>query len=160
MVEDPVELGYPGWGSGSISERDWNALKKIISDYDVRTVVEFGIGLSTLMMMQLCKIDGYDNLQRHIDWMQTKVNDNVTLNKWDGKTPVVLNKFYDMAFVDGPNGAMNRIPSVKSVLHNCRVFAMHDIGYVWNDKWRHELDTDRCFKCVHPGGRFSVWTLQ
>jgi len=160
MVEDPIKLGYPAWGRGSISEKDWIVLKKLITEYNVRSVVEFGIGLSTLLIMQLCRVDGYDNLDRHLEWMKTKVNDNVTLHKWDGKIPVKLEKQYDMAFVDGPNGAINRVPSVKSIINNCKIFAMHDIGYVWNDKWRFELDPQEKFKCIHPGGRFSAWVMQ
>ena len=158
MVEDPVKLGYPGWGSGSISDKDWFALRETIQSEGVKTLLEVGIGLSTLLFQQVVdRLVGYDSLERHLVWMRDKVNGKVELRWWDGKHAFDPGEKFDMAFVDGPQGALNRRPSVQSVLGNCRIFAMHDIGYVWRDKWRHEFDPHGVYEVIHPGGRLSIW---
>jgi hypothetical protein len=160
MVEDPVKLGYPGWGSGSITENDWMALKTIIDWCDVRTILEIGIGLSTLLLEQKAeKLVGYDALKRHIDWMKTKVHTQTELRLWDGKTPFDPEEQFDMAFIDGPIGAKNRKPSFQSAIFHCRILAMHDTGYIWRDVWKFELDPEEKYRCVWPGGGFSVWVL-
>ena len=161
MVEDPIKLGYPGWGGGSISENDWIAIKTIMDFCDVKTVLEIGIGLSTLLIMQNCEtLDAYDTLDRHLAWMKTKVNGNVTLHKWDGKHPFEVSRKYDMGFIDGPPGAKNRKPSFRCAVGRCRVLAMHDTGYIWNDVLRHELDPEKKYECIWPGGRFSAWVMR
>ena len=161
MVEDPIKLGYPDWGRGSIGEDDWIAIKTIMDFCNVKTVLEIGIGLSTLLLMQNCeKLDGYDTLGRHLEWMKTKVNGNVTLTKWDGKTPMEIKNHYDMAFIDGPTGAKLRKPSFKSAYGHCKVLAIHDCGYIWNDVWRFEIDPEEKYKVIWPGGRFSAWVMR
>jgi len=158
VIENPIDLGYHGWGGGSIGDKEWEVLKKTIQSYQVRSIIEIGIGLSTLLMMQIVdRFVGYDTLKKHIEWMEQKVSKNVELRWWDGKTVFDPLEKFDLAFVDGPQGARNRKPSVMSVLGNCKILAMHDIGYIWNDKWRYELDPEEKFEVLIPGGRFSVW---
>jgi hypothetical protein len=160
IIEDPVALGYPGWGSGSIRERDWTFLKKAILDYGVESICEIGIGLSTLLMQQLIpKYVGYDSLQRHIDMMVELVMPHVELRWWNGKDALHLDDYYDMAFIDGPQGAKIRFPSFKSVVHRCKLLAMHDTGYIWNDEWRFKLDPEDKYKVVMHGGGLAIWRM-
>jgi len=160
MVEDPIELGYKGWGGGSISERDWVFMKRLITEKNLKTVLEVGIGLSTLLMMQVVdRLVGYDSLERHIAWMRERVDDNVELRWWDGKEPFDPGENFDLAFVDGPQGALNRFPSVQSVLGKCRYFVTHDIGYIWESTWRYKLDPKGIYECEIPGGNFSAWKM-
>jgi predicted O-methyltransferase YrrM len=161
MVEDPVRLGYPGWGSGSIRDSDWLALKTIIDYCNVKSILEIGIGLSTLLMQQTVnRYVGYDTLTRHIDWMKDHVQSHVELRQWDGKTPFDFEEKFDLAFVDGPTGAKNRFPSFQSAIWKCCILTMHDTGYIWDGIWRHDLDPEEKYKCIWPGGSFSAWAMQ
>lgn len=160
IIEDPILLGYPGWGSGSISDRDWNKLKETIQEYSVKSMCEIGIGLSTLLMSQLISdYIGYDTNDKHLSWMKTKVLPHVELRKWDGKNYFNLEGSFDMGFIDGPNGAKNRFPSFQSIIGKVKILAMHDTGYIYNDVWRFELDPEEKYKVVLPGGRLSIWKL-
>lgn len=158
LIEDPVKLGYPGWGAGSIGEKDWQAMKDLIIEYGVTSIVEVGIGLSTLLMQQMAhRYVGYDTLPRHIEKMRGLVQPHVELRQWDGSTPIDLDEDFDMAFIDGPQGAKRRFPSFIGVMGRCKVLCMHDVGYIYRDEWCKKLDPDGLYKVVRPGGRFSAW---
>jgi hypothetical protein len=161
LIEDPVKLGYPDWGRGSIRERDWTFLKQAIIDYDVRSICEVGIGLSTLLMQQMVDTYiGYDSQKKHIEWMTTMVMPHVKLRWWDGINPFEFEWQYDMCFVDGPQGAMNRYPSFQSVMFKSKILAMHDTGYVWRDDWKFKLDPDEKYEPIINGGGLAIWVMK
>lgn len=158
MIENPVELGYPDWGRGSISEKDWVMMRDAIKKYEVESVLEIGSGLSTLLLCQAVpRVVSYDTLPKHLERMETLVKRPVEFRWWDGKTPFVPDTHFDMAFVDGPQGARNRMPSVQSVLFHCDLLAMHDIGYIWKDVWQDMLDPEHKYERLCGGGRMSLW---
>jgi len=111
------------------------------------------------MQQLVARYVGYDTLERHILWMKEKIMPHVELRWWDGKQAFEPGEYFDMAFIDGPTGAKLRKPSFKSMVFNCRILAMHDTGYIWNDVWRFEIDPDEKYKCIWPGGRFSAWAV-
>lgn len=161
MIEDPITLGYSGWGKGSIRERDWAFLKRTILNYEVKSMCEIGIGLSTLLMQQLIpKYVGYDTWSSHIEWMKKRVMPRVELRLWDGVIPFIPEDFYDIGFVDGPQGAKNRFPSFQSIVGFCKLLAMHDTGYIWNDQWRFKLDPEEKYKCLMHGGGLAIWGMK
>jgi len=158
IIEDPTELGYSGWGAGSIGEKDWKAIKKIIEDYNVTSILEVGVGLSTFLMSQMVPVYvGYDTLQRHLDWMKPRLLNHVELRLWDGEEPFDPGADFDMAFIDGPTGAFNRKPSFVSVLGRAEIICIHDAGDIWREKWRFKLDPKGEYKAIFPGSRFSAW---
>jgi len=158
LIEDPKQLGYPEWGAGSISDKDWSVIKKSMVENDVKTVVEVGPGLSTMLMMQMVdSIVCYEHDKRHIERMQIMVNGKVEIRWWDSIHPFELDGYFDMAFIDSPHCGWNRKPSVQSVVHKCDLLVIHDAGYAWRDKWRYELDPDLTYEGILTGGRLGIW---
>lgn len=134
-----IRGSVPGWdtpafGRGAISERDWNVLKAFIKKHNIKTVTEFGSGLSTELMDGLVEIDSYETDQSWIDKTSKKTK-NAAFYKWDGKTPPVLPKA-DMAFIDGPRGGSRREPSYISVANSSiPIVACHDSNRQQDRDW-------------------------
>jgi len=76
-------------------------LSKAISERNVKTVLEFGSGLSTLLMDNLrLSIDSYDSEKSYIDKVKALCSESVRFHLWNNRDLEVTNK-YDLAFVDG-----------------------------------------------------------
>ena len=124
----------------TITYTDWRLLWKFINEKKVRSLVEFGPGLSTEILNRCgIKITSIETHPAIIKRLKDKMPD-VHFNLWDGKQTVELNGQYDMAFIDGPFGGANREFSYKSVAEsNIRFVACHDSkrkdDKVWIDKY-------------------------
>jgi ADP-heptose:LPS heptosyltransferase len=147
------------WGSGSVTDRDWMYMKDIIKENNVKTVLEFGAGLSTLLMGSMVKhIDTFETMPGWIKKIQPKANPNFhSFFTWDGKTAKIPSKHYDMAFVDGPAGGENREWSIKYASKLADVVIVHDAGRVPERKWQAKyLDPE--FQLISKGGhRCHYW---
>ena len=61
-VDLPQKYGFGEWGGSSVTNRDWEFMKQIISDKGIKTVIEFGTGLSTFLMSEMVEqIVSFDN---------------------------------------------------------------------------------------------------
>ena len=124
----------------TITFTDWRLLWKIVCEKKVRSLLEFGPGLSTEILDRCgIKITSYETHPAIIKRLKEEMLD-VQFNLWDGKQAVDLNGQYDMAFIDGPFGGANREYSYKSIANsNIRFVACHDSNRkadkVWIDKY-------------------------
>ncbi|HUV83614.1 MAG TPA: hypothetical protein VMW53_11165 [archaeon] len=104
-----VKYGIP-WGGFAINPVEWNFIKRIILENDVKTVCEFGAGLSSLLMSEKCKVKSYEVDKKWAEKIQAKRNGSLDVRLWDGETFADYNKNekYDLVFIDGPRGGENR----------------------------------------------------
>lgn len=124
----------------TITYTDWRFLWQFICEKNIRSLVEFGPGLSTEILNRCgIQITSYETHPSILNRFNEKMP-NVKFKLWDGKQVVDLNGQYDMAFIDGPFGGMNREYSYKSVANSkIRLVVCHDSNRkadkVWIDKY-------------------------
>ena len=150
------------WGDSSIFEEDWTLLKKVIDEYGVKSVIEFGAGLSTVLFNDLgLKVVTFENDERWIDSVK-KLNPNVDIRIWD-RQDYDIKEHFDMAFVDGPAawGPMlfGRRNSIKAASEVADIVLVHDATrpgeLLWQDTYLKEH-----FDLLYKGGKFEychVW---
>jgi ADP-heptose:LPS heptosyltransferase len=153
------------WGSGSVTDQDWIFMKGIFEEYKIKTVLEFGAGLSTLLMGTLANhITTYETMPGWINKIKNLADPKKhKFLQWDGKVvpaePGVKYPIpkYDFAFVDGPAGGENREWSTKYASEKADLIIIHDAGRKpereWQDKY---LAKD--FQLIAKGGhRCHLW---
>jgi len=123
-----------------ITYTDWRLLWQSICDHSVKSMVEFGPGLSTEILDRLgIKLTSYETKESLLAKYKEQMP-NVDFVLWDGKHTIDINGQYDMAFIDGPFGGENREFSYKSVAESgVKIVACHDSNRkadkVWIDKY-------------------------
>ena len=127
------------WGEGRLTRGNWLAIKKVLFDYDIKTLLEFGSGLSTeLFSLEPCieRLVSCDALKWHHDRMANqklhssvpgfKTPDVELIHYEVGNLPTFDEKF-DMVFVDGPGGNRTRELVLAKELA-IKVIYCHDWG--------------------------------
>lgn len=162
VVSDEGMWGFE-WGGSSITDRDWEFLKGIVKEYKVKSVLEFGVGFSTLLFNSLgLNVTTYETDQRFIDLVHGK-NPKARILKWDGKeVPEILpdgqKPVYDLAFVDGPSGGSTREFSTKYASNHSGLVVIHDAGREWERKWQNKYLKNN-FQLISKGGhRCHFWS--
>jgi len=90
------------FGGGSISDYDWNGMEEVIDKYNLKSVIEFGVGVSTKLFVEKgLTVLSFEHAQKWIDIVKEEVD--VEIIKWDCRNfPVIyLDRRFDLAFVDG-----------------------------------------------------------
>ena len=132
------KYGIP-WGGYAINPVDWEFIKRIILDNEPSKILEFGSGLSSLLMAEYTEVEAWE---QHSDWADIVRDKNLNLNlsimNWDDDSEIDPTGF-DLAFIDGPaskdvhsnrfypNGGPGREASYKIAL-NCKAVIVHDAG--------------------------------
>lgn len=152
------------WGNDHLTDKDWIFIKDILKEYEVKYILEFGSGLSSLlfgtMVDQVLSFDepgGYINkVTKCID---KKKNELVL---WDGKTVNLPKKYsktkFNLIFVDGPRGGENREWSTKYASENADLVIVHDAGRQNERKWQTKY-LEKDFQLIAKGGHRS-WLWQ
>ena len=155
------EYGFT-WGGGAITDRDWMYIKDIFKKEKIETVLEFGAGLSTLLMGSMAKsVITYETMPGWIEKIKGMADPKKhTFRKWDGKNvPVKKDDIphYDFAFVDGPSGGENREWSTKFASEHAEMVIVHDAGRQPEREWQ-EKYLSQNFEMVSKGGhRCHFW---
>jgi len=145
------------WGGSGITDRDWDFMRSTIEKNNVKTVLEFGTGLPTLLMNDLgLKVVTYETTQSLIDQIK-KLNPNIDIRLWDGKNLLEFSDKYDMAFVDGPAGGANREQSTKIASEVADVVIIHDAGRENERKWQDKYIKGKFDGPGKGGHRCHVW---
>jgi hypothetical protein len=98
------------WGCGRIDRGNWIWIKKLLRKYEIKTLLEFGTGLST----ELFSLEGFDEMwsldihELNIRSMKEKVNNVHFIHYGLGHLPDLEHMRFDMVFVDGPSGDRSR----------------------------------------------------
>lgn len=151
------------WGGGSITDKDWVFMEDVIKTYNVKKVIEFGAGLSSLLMST--KVDDivtFETMEGWIEKISSMSSGNNHIFKWDGKKiDIDIEQFkdvkFDLAFVDGPAGGANRQFSTMYASKLADLVIVHDAGRQWERKWQ-EMYLSKDFELVSKGGhRCHFW---
>lgn len=90
----------------SLDELEYNWLVEFIKFMKVKTVLEFGPGLSTNAFLEAgCNVDSYESMPEFLAKLEQEHagNLNLKLRKYDNVPEVVIEDgFYDLALVDAP----------------------------------------------------------
>ena len=130
------------WGGGSVTDKDWLFIKDLFKKHNIKTVMEFGCGLSTLLYSTLA--DKVISFETQPGWIK-KISDmvpedkDVTIYQWDGrnfKLPSGEPTKFDFAFVDGPAGGPNREWSTKAGSELADLVVVHDAGRQPEREWQ------------------------
>jgi hypothetical protein len=125
------------WGGWAIQMQDWKFIKKAMDDYKVKKVLEFGAGLSSLLMSERAEVVTYETREDWAKGIKEKANGNSLVTVlWDGENPPPLIKQrgpFDMVFIDGPpskgvGGVGREIAYSTAVELGTPIIVTHDSG--------------------------------
>ena len=118
------------FNGGALTIRDFRFIEQTIKKYGVKTVLEFGSGLSTLLFADM-KLNKFISYECHEGWIN-KLNglrENLDIREWDGYVfNNIVDMEFDMAFVDGPSGDSNRERSTQIASERAKIVVVHDAG--------------------------------
>lgn len=144
------------FGGGSISEKDWQFLQSVLKTYNVKSVLEFGCGLSTLLFAEEgMNVTSYETMKHWIERVVEKAP-SVNINRWDGKDTELSGKF-DFAFVDGPAGGENREHSVRIASEHADIIVVHDGNFGPEKKWQEKYLLGKFNGPLKCGDRSNLW---
>ena len=144
------------FGGGALTELDWEFISDAINKYGVRSVLEFGAGLSTLLLNdKLANVVTYEDKQGWIDKLK-KLKPGINIQLWNGKD-FSNDEQFDMAFVDGPAGDSGREISTKIASEKCRLVVVHDAGREWARKYQDLYIKDSFDGPIKGGHRCHLW---
>ena len=145
------------FNGGALTERDWLFICDAIKKFNVETVLEFGGGLSTLLLsdINLKKVVTYEDKQGWIDKIK-KLKPACDIRFWDGKQ-IQNPENYDLAFVDGPSGGGSREFSTKIASETCKIVVIHDAGREKETEWQNKYIKEKFNGPIKGGHRCHLW---
>jgi len=124
------KYGIP-WGGYAINPVDWEFIKRIILDNEPSKILEFGSGLSSLLMSEYAEVESWE---KNLDWVDMirykNLNGNLSVKNWDDDSEINTLGF-DLAFIDGPQGKLNGGPGREEsfkIASKCKAVIVHDAG--------------------------------
>ncbi|MBU2052453.1 hypothetical protein KKH13_04590 [Patescibacteria group bacterium] len=163
LAEIPTEALAAGlsFGGGSLTAGDWTFIQGVIKDHNIKSVLEFGAGLSTILLnkagMRVVTFEtnqGWiDKLKKHYPSADVRLWDGVNLDL--GSETTVYH--FDFAFVDGPSGGASREASTKIAAAISDIVIIHDAGRENERKWQDLYVKDRFTGPGKGGNRCHLW---
>ena len=129
----------------------------IMEENEVKSVLEFGSGLSSLLMSETATVLSFEMNQEHADNVLERVNGNqLSIRIWDGVKPKSVLGRFDLAFVDGPVGVVNGGPgrehSIRLAAEHADRVIVHDAGRREETHWQNQILRPH-FKLVGSSGQ-------
>jgi hypothetical protein len=133
------------WGEYSITQKDWKFIKEYLKELKPKKILEFGCGLSSLLLSEFCEVISYETDEEWKDKIESKctAKNKLEIRLWDGvnfpkelingdaKQGVKLLCF-DLVFVDGPKerlkGGVGRNSSIYIASKISNHVIIHDAG--------------------------------
>jgi len=166
---DNVRYEIP-WGGMAILQKDWRFIQDTMEKNGVKSVLEFGSGLSSLLMSDGASVVSYETDAEWADKMRAKANGNaLSIVSWDGKeVPAMVSQRgpYDMAFIDGPRGdsEAGREFSFKAATDlNIPLIITHDSGRRGELRWANKYIRKKYDLAGKNGShlqRCNLWKLR
>ena len=120
-----------------LRRKRWAVLDEIITKYNVKSVLEFGSGISTVLFDNLgIKVNSFETDLDHAYRVKQLVSDNIRINVWDNKEAPTL-KTYDLALIDGAEPRHNQI---KLGIKHARFLAIDDYNGSKPKRYRQHLE--------------------
>lgn len=147
---DNVKYKMP-WGGFAIQQKDWEFIRRAMEENGVKRVLEFGAGLSSLLMSEGASVVSYETDGA---WAQKiaekRLGENaLEIVMWDGVSvpPLLAQRGpFDMAFVDGPRGdsVAGREFSFKAAAElGVPLIITHDSGRRGELRWANKYLRDK-----------------
>ena len=148
------------WGGGSVTDKDWIFISKLLEKENIKTILEFGTGLSTLLFQT--RVEKVDSFETNPGWIrkisQMADPEIVTHHNWDGRRASIPQPKYDLCFCDGPAGGENREWSMKYCSeHSSKFVLVHDAGREPERKWQEKYLTKEYDLIAKGGHRCHLW---
>ena len=103
--------------------RRWDDIKKVIIEYGIKSVLEFGSGVSTLLFDNMnLRIVSYETDSNYMEFTKSLCSPNVVFKLWDNKS-VLIDDFYCLALVDG---ILPRTYQLEIALKHAKFIAVDD----------------------------------
>lgn len=114
------------WGQGGFAPEDWAFIYKYIKKYNIKSVLEYGVGLTTELLTAVgLEVYSMETQKEFYDLYSQKFK--VELCDYEKGYPE-FNRKFDLGFVDAP-GEAERHDRSKSVIHAkkyCNYIYLHD----------------------------------
>lgn len=108
-----------------LREPRWAELVKVINKYNVKTVLEFGSGISTILFSKMgLKVSSYETDADYLAYVMSYNLPNVIFHLHDNIDIDVSGNF-DLALVDG---ILPRTNQLKASLEHAKIVAIDDFG--------------------------------
>ena len=144
------------FNGGALTERDFEFICQTIDQYKVKSLIEFGAGLSTLLLNdKLNNVVTYEDKQGWIDKLN-KIKVGMNIRLWDGQT-IDTDEYFDMAFVDGPANDKPRENSTRIGSERAKIVIVHDAGREWAKKYQEEYLSKSFDGPIKGGHRCHLW---
>ena len=99
---------FINWGTGGFGAGNWKIVYDLIRKYDVKTVIEYGCGVSTELLMAVgCVVTSLETQREYADIPGA----NIIVAPY-GQFPEDIGRF-DLAFIDGPGAYEFEVRGVK-----------------------------------------------
>ena len=109
----------------SLKKEDWAVLSGLIDDHKIKSVVEFGSGLSTILMQRSgLKVTSIETDGDYLTKLDPLLSNDIDIRLWDNKSDVNFNgDRFDLAIVDG---ALPRIKQAQIAKGLSDLVIVHD----------------------------------
>ncbi len=170
------------WGGYAITQRDWKFISERVeqirfdrsldssTQYPLKPkILEFGAGLSSLLLSETCKVVTYETDPEYKKLIESKITDqnDIEVRLWDGVTPPPAITLcsdsdnctacgeFDLVFVDGPKdthkGGVGRSTAIHVASQVSDNIIVHDAGRL--EEWAYQRKHLRgIFKLEHKSG--------
>lgn len=144
-----------------IDRGTWDLLKLCIEKHHVKTCVEFGCGLSTMLMDAIgVQVTAFEDRLDYIHPLFKLLNQSAIV-LYDDIFNLKIDSCYDMAFIDGPRGGLWREPSYWHVAKaRIPLVICHDIWRQEENQYLHrylnEMQIDGCCRRIQDN---RLWTV-
>jgi len=154
------------WGGWSISQKDWKFIQQVISELQPERILEFGAGLSSLLMSEKVPVVTYETNEGYAKEINDKRTDynKLEIRMWDGVNFPQTNEKFQLAFVDGPpgesTGGIGRQHSLTEAAKLCDVIILHDAGRYPELHWQREILRGKFARIRNSGDhetRCALW---
>lgn len=158
-IKDNEKSKYDiAFGGTSITKEDFEFLQSTIKENNVKTILEFGSGLSTLLLSDIVKITSYETDENIINKFKS-IKSDLDIRLWDGKELLnIENKRYDLAFVDGPSGGASRENATSIASELSDIVIIHDASREHELKWQEKYLKNKFFGPGGGGKRCHLWS--
>lgn len=151
----PVKYNIP-YGGFAITQKDWHFIRDIIQREKIENILEFGAGLSSLLMSELAQVTTYERDEVYTSEIAKRMNGNkLTIHLWDGIEISSDPVDFALCFVDGPKGKAaggeGRQRSIQ-LASRCKRVIVHDAGRVDETTWQEKYLEGNGFKMQASNG--------
>ncbi len=114
------------WGQRSLEKRDWVELKDFLKTNNIKSILEYGVGLSTeLLLLEGYKVFSLECLDFYARMFSRKVGQNVIHYEAQQGPPDLPEKFV-FSLIDSPQSGGRSKEAKHAVRHTTRFIYMHN----------------------------------